>query len=48
MSSSGTNYVLNEHKDVDQYCSFAIPSELMPYQSYPDSLVTQNEIPIET
>ena len=37
----------NEHEDVDQYGSFAIPSKIMPYQSYPESLVNQNEIPIE-
>ena len=43
-SSSGTNYVPNEHKGVDQYGSFAIPSELMLYQSHPESLVNQNEI----
>ena len=41
--STGTNYVPNEHEDVDHYGSFAIPSKIMPYQSYPD----QNEIPIE-
>ena len=29
-SSSGTNYVPNEHEGVDQYGSFAIPSETMP------------------
>ena len=46
-SSSGTNYILNEHEDVGQYGSFAKPSEIMPYQSYPESLVNQNEIPIE-
>ena len=27
--------------------SFAIPSEIMRYRSYPESLVNQNEIPIE-
>ena len=43
-SSSGTNYVLNEHEDVDQYGSFSIPSELVLYQSHPESLVNQNEI----
>ena len=26
-SSFGTNHVLNEHEDVDQYGPFAIPSE---------------------
>ena len=26
-SSSGTNYVPNEHEDIDQYGSFTIPSE---------------------
>ena len=45
-SSSGTNYVPNEHEGVDQYGSFSIPSELVLYQSYPESLVNQNEIPV--
>ena len=30
-SSSGTNYVPNEHDDIDQYGSFALPSHLMLY-----------------
>ena len=46
-SSSGTNYVPNEHEGVDQYGSFAITSELMLYQSHPESLVNQNEILIQ-
>ena len=46
-SSSGSYYVPNEHEVVDQYGSFAIPSELMLYQSHPQSLVNQNEILIE-
>ena len=46
-SSSGTNYVPNEHEDADQYDSYAVPSKIMPYQSNPKSLVNQNEIPIE-
>ena len=46
-SSSGTNYVLNEHGDFDQYGSFEIPSEIMPCKSYLVSLGNQNEIPIE-
>ena len=33
-SSSGTNYVPNEHEGVDQYGSFSIPSELVLYQSH--------------
>ena len=37
-----TNHALNEHEDVDQYGAFAIPSTLMPYQSYPESVVNQN------
>ena len=44
MSSSGTKYVLNEHEDVNRYGSFAIPSEIVLYQSHSDSLVNQNEI----
>ena len=47
MSSYGTNCVPNEHEDADQYDSYAIPSKIMSYQSYPKSLVNQNEIPIE-
>ena len=46
-SSSGTNYVPNEHEDIDQYGSFAIPSKIMPCYTYPASLVNQTEIPIE-
>ena len=38
-SSSGTNYVPNEHEDIDQYGLFTIPSKVMPYQSHPASLV---------
>ena len=44
-SSIGTNYVLNKHEDVNQYGSFAIPSEIMLYEtneSHPESLVNQN------
>ena len=44
MSASGTNYVFNELEDADQYGSFAIPSKIMSWQSYPVSLVNQNEI----
>ena len=47
MSSSGTNYVPNKHKGVDQYGSFALPPDLMLYQSHLESLVNQNEILIE-
>ena len=43
-STTGTNYVLNEHEDVDQCDTYAIPSEIMPCYSYPTSLVNQNEI----
>ena len=46
-SSSGTKYVPNEHEDIDQYGSFALPSDLMLYQSHHESLVNQNDIPIE-
>ena len=45
--SSGTNYVLNEHEDVDQYGPYAIPFELMPCYKYPASLVHQFEILID-
>ena len=46
-SSSGTNYVPNEHEDIDQYGSFTIPSKITSCSSYPESLVNQNEIPVE-
>ena len=46
-SSSGINYALNEHDDVDQYGSFAMPPKTMPYQNYPASFVNQNEIPAD-
>ena len=46
-SSSGTNYVPNEHEGVDQYGSFSIPLELVLYQSHPESLVNEYEIPVE-
>ena len=45
-SSSNTNHVSNKHEDADQHSSFAISSKIMPYQSYPKSLVNQNEIPV--
>ena len=45
-SSSGINYVLNEHEDVDQYGPYAIPSEMMPCYSSPASLMNQSQIPI--
>ena len=31
MSSSGTNYVPNEHEDFDQYDPYAIPPDIMSY-----------------
>ena len=46
-NSSGTNYVLNRHEDVDQYDSYAVPSKIIPCESYPESVVDQNDIPIE-
>ena len=45
--SSGTNYVPNEHEGVDQYGSFSIPSKSVLYQNHPESLVNENEIPVE-
>ena len=47
MSSSGTNYVPNEHESVDQYGSIALPPDFMLYQSHLESLVNQKEILIE-
>ena len=31
MNSPGTNYVFNKHEDFNQYGSFAILSNIMPY-----------------
>ena len=47
-SSSGTNYALDEHVDVDQYGPYAISSEVMPCYSYPTNLVNQFEIIIDS
>ena len=44
ISSSGTNYVLNEHEDVGQYGLYVIFSEVMPCYSYPASFINQFEI----
>ena len=33
MSSAESDYVPNEHEDVDKYGRFAIPSEKMPVQT---------------
>ena len=46
-SSSGTNYVLNEHEDFDKYDPYAIPSEVLPCSSYLASLVNQTNIIID-
>ena len=46
-SSSGTIYVPNKHEDFDQYGSFTIPSKIMSCESYPETLVNKNEIPVE-
>ena len=46
MNSSDTNYILNNNKNLGQYDQNAIPSQIMPYYSYPASLMNQNEIPI--
>ena len=37
-----TNYVLNEHEHVDKYDPYATPSEIMPCEIYPESLVNQD------
>ena len=46
-SSSGNDYVPNEHEDVEQYGLVTIPSEIILNQSYPESLVNQIEVLIE-
>ena len=43
-TSFGTNYVLNEHEDIDQYGPYAIPSDVMSRCNYPASLVNQFDI----
>ena len=47
-SSSGTNYVLNEHEDVGQYGPYVILSEVIPGYRYPASLLDQFEILIDS
>ena len=47
MNSFDTNYVRIYNKDLGQYDLYAIPSQIMPYYSYPTSLVNHNEIPFE-
>ena len=46
-SSSATSYVPNEHEYVDKYDPYPILSELTPYQSYPESVLNHNEIPVD-
>ena len=48
ISSSGTNNVINEQENVYQYGPYAIPSEVMPCYNYPESLVNQFEILIDS
>ena len=48
ISSSGTNYVLNDHEEVGQYGPYVILSEVMPRNSYPASFVNQFEILIDS
>ena len=40
-SSYGRNYVLNDHEDVGKYGSYTMASDIMPYYSYPASLLNQ-------
>ena len=47
-SSSGTNYVLNEHEDVGQYGPYVILSVVMPCYRYLASLLDQFEIIIDS
>ena len=46
-SSSGIDYVLNEHENTCQYSRNAISSKLMSYYIYSVSLVNKNAIPVE-
>ena len=47
MNSLDTNHILNDNKNLGQYDQNAIPPKIMPYYSYPASLVYQNEIPVD-
>ena len=40
-SSSGTNYVPNEHEDFSQYGPYVILSEVLPCYRYPANLLDQ-------
>ena len=42
-SSSGTNYVLNEHEDVGQYGPYVILSEVIPSSSESDYVPNEHE-----
>ena len=46
-SSSGINYVPNEHEKFEQYDSYAKSSEIMPCYSYAENSVKQNEISVD-
>ena len=46
-SSTGHKYALKEYEYVEHYVSCVIPSKIMTYQSYPESLVNQNAISVD-
>ena len=47
MKSFDSNYILTDKKDLDQYDLYAMPSQFMACYSYLESLLYENEIPIE-
>ena len=48
VNSFDTNCILkdNKNKNLGQYDHNPIPSQIIPYYSFPASLLNQNEIPI--
>ena len=46
-SSSDSNYIQDEHDDFDQFDPYKMISKIMPFYSYPASLVNKNEIPVD-
>ena len=44
MNSFDTNHIVNDNKNLGQYDQNSIPSQIMPWYSYPTSSMNQNVI----
>ena len=47
INSYGTDCVLRENKDLNQYGSYDILSKIMPCYNFPVHLVNQHSVPVE-